>query len=175
MYDARSDVRCFHDRLRGELALQGDVPLLRVAGTQRGIHGEDALTEAGGGGGLDAGDTGPLFQQHCGRNRVERALRNRLQEREGGRGERRGGIRDIRQVAAERVEGKRSRGRRRLDDIEPLPSPVEAGFQRVPALQQYHRIGDFGDAGVEVRRRVQRRANLLVTADGEGGQRVGEL
>ena len=43
---------------------------------------------------------------------------------------------DARQIAAERVERERPGGRRRLDDVQPLPAPVEAGLDRVPARTQ---------------------------------------
>ena len=82
---------------------------------------------------------------------------------------------DARQVAADRVERERAGRRRRLDDVQPLPPPIESHLERVAPFQPRQRIGDLGDARVEVRRRVRRRAELLVAADEKRRQRVGEL
>ena len=45
--DLRADVRDLDRRVRRQLALHRDVPLLHVAGAERGVDGEDALSEAG--------------------------------------------------------------------------------------------------------------------------------
>src|SRR5207344_2316445 len=85
----RSEVGHFDDRVRGQLALDRHVPLLHVARAERPVHGEDALSEAGGWRRTDWCD-GWSLRQHEGRcDVVERSLRYVLQERKVRRRERR--------------------------------------------------------------------------------------
>ncbi len=88
--------------------------------------------------------------------------------------QRRPGPAGARLVAADGVERERPGGGRRLDDVQALPAPVDAGLQEVAPLHPGQRVGDLRHAGREVRRGVGRRAELLVAADEEGRQRVGE-
>ena len=64
-------------------------------------------------------------------------------------------------------------GRRRLHDVQPLPSQIDAHLERVTPLQPRQRVGDLRHAGAEVGRRVQRRAELLVAGDEKVGSVFG--
>ena len=66
-----------------------DVPLLHVAGAERAVDGEHALAEARGRRRRDRRDARAVLQHERRRDRVERALRDGLQERERRRRERR--------------------------------------------------------------------------------------
>ncbi len=63
--DLRSEVRDFDDRVRRQLALDRDIPLLRVAGPQIAVNGEHALSEAGRWRRADRRDGWSVFQHEC--------------------------------------------------------------------------------------------------------------
>ena len=89
--------------------------------------------------------------------------------------ERRPGAGHAGQIAADGVEGEGTCRRRRLDDVQSLPAPVEPHLQRVAAFHPGERVGDLGHARAEVGCRVGWRPELLVAADQERGHRVRKL
>ena len=87
-------------------------------------------------------------------------------------GERRPGVGGAGQIGEQVAEGERAGRRRRLDDVEPLPTQIGAHLDRVAALQPRQRVGNLRHARAEVGRGVRRRPELLITGDQKRRQRV---
>ena len=297
MRDLRSHVPELDAHARRELPLERGVPLLGVAGAQRGVHGKDALAEAGRRRWRDRCHARAALQHERWRDVVQRPLGDGLQEWEGRRRERRGdtghldpdqavadaderpvgqaigdaetgtevvllqrphrlvagileqlrlqiedthlpvdlgrwevqrvaqpgrdgeaavhlpvvlhevllktgplldlGVLQIDgerldlseqeagqrraavgrpwQIAPQLVERERAGRRRRLNHVQPLPPPVESCLDRVAPLHPRQRVRHLRDAGVEVRRRVDRRSEDLIAGDRERRQRIRKL
>ena len=80
-------------------------------------------------------------------------------------GQRRPGVRRCpRQVGEQVAEGERPGRRRRLHDVQTLPSQIRPELERVASLQPGERIGNLRHARAEVGRRVRRRSELLIAA-----------
>src|SRR5436190_1853472 len=73
-------------------------------------------------------------------------------------GQWRPGVGGSRQIAANRVERKRTGRIRRLDDVQSFPSPVQSKLDRVASFQPRQRVRGLRNAGVKIRRRVLKRA-----------------
>ncbi len=89
MRDVRSDVRGFERRVRGQLTLHRDVPLLYVTGPERAVDREHALAEASIRRRRDRCNRRTVLQHERRIDRVKRSLRDGLQERKRRCGERR--------------------------------------------------------------------------------------